>query len=158
MSQNPYQANVGQGGPTHRTPQGNVGAIKAPGIALLVVGILDVLHGLFSIVRSLLFPQQVAAADIADAPPEMAEFVNFMNESGPLVGIGFGVFEIILAGVMILGAIKFMQLKSYGLAMTATIIAMIPCTGVMDCCIVEVGIGIWALVILLQATTKPMFR
>jgi hypothetical protein len=51
-----------------------------------------------------------------------------------------------------------MQLKSYGLAMTATIIAMIPCTGVMDCCIVEVGIGIWALVILLQATTKPMFR
>ncbi len=158
MSQNPYQANVGQGGPTHRAPKGNTGAIKAPGIALLVVGILDVLHGIFSIVMNLVMPQQANAADLADAPPEMAEFLNFMNESGPMFNIGLGLLWIILSGLMILGAIKFMQLKSYGLAMTATIIAMIPCTGVMDCCIVEVGIGIWALVILLQATTKPMFR
>ena len=158
MSQNPYQANAGQGGPTHQAPRGNTGAIKAPGIALLVVGILDVLHGMFTIVSNILFPQQVAAAEIADAPPEAAKILNFMNESGPLVGIGFGALEIVLSGLMIFGAVKMMQRSSYGLAMAATVIAMIPCTGIMDCCLIEIGIGIWALVVLLQATTKPMFR
>jgi hypothetical protein len=58
--------------------------------------------------------------------------------------------------VVFMGASKMKNLQSYGFAMAATVIAMIPCIG--PCCILGLPIGIWALVILLKPEVKGAFQ
>jgi hypothetical protein len=48
------------------------------------------------------------------------------------------------------------KLESYGLAMAASIIAMIPC--VSPCCLLGLPIGIWALVVLMKPEVKSAFH
>ena len=56
-----------------------------------------------------------------------------------------GIIGILLSG-LILGGLKMKNLESYGLAMTVSIIAMIPCFS--PCCLLDLPIGIWAPVVL----------
>ena len=82
-----------------------------------------------------------------------------MIEYAQSFGKGFIVvaFIMLVLGVLIiLGGVKMKQLRSYGLAMTATILAMIPCTS--PCCVLGLPIGIWALVVLNNAEVKSAFR
>lgn len=159
MSQNPYQPNAAANQTGVRPP--NTGAIAAPGIALLVIGILNILHSIYSLAINILFPQMVQGqmqGDIADAPPAMQDFVVFMTENSSIINISVAGLYFILGLLVAFGGYKLFKLESWGMGMTAAIIAVIPCTGVMDCCLVEIGIGIWALVVLLQASTKAAFN
>ncbi len=62
-----------------------------------------------------------------------------------------------LIGIVIaLGAVKMKNLQSYGLAMTASILAMIPC--VSPCCLLGLPFGIWALVVLGRPEVKSAFH
>jgi hypothetical protein len=47
------------------------------------------------------------------------------------------------------------QLKNYGLAMTGSIIAMLPCS---VCCLLGLPFGIWSLVVLNNPEVKEAFR
>lgn len=158
---NPY-ANTGMGGGVKGPPSGQKsGAVSAPAIALIVVGVLDLLHGLFTSGVNLLNMINGAPPEI---PPNIrdnpdAQFmIDFMENYGHATNVGVSVFMLFLSALMLFGAIQFLQRKSYGLALAASIIAVIPCTGIMDCCIVEIGLGIWALVVILQAKTKAEFN
>ena len=71
------------------------------------------------------------------------------------IGIAVGILGILFDLVILFGAIKMRQLQNYGLAMTAAILAMLPC-GL--CCIIGLPFGIWALVILLDANVKAAFQ
>ncbi len=51
---------------------------------------------------------------------------------------------------------KMKKLESYGLAMAASIIAMIPCLS--PCCLIGLPIGIWALVVLSKPEVKSAFH
>jgi hypothetical protein len=48
------------------------------------------------------------------------------------------------------------RLQMYGLAMTSSILAMIPCLS--PCCLLGLPFGIWALVILNQDHVKQSFE
>jgi hypothetical protein len=52
--------------------------------------------------------------------------------------------------------VKMKRLESYGLAMTAAIIVMVPY--VSPCCILGLPFGIWALVVLCDSSVKAAFR
>ena len=69
-----------------------------------------------------------------------------------LVGV---VINIPLCIVILIGASKMRSLSSYGWAMAAAIISAIPCT--TPCCLISIGIGIWALVVLNDASVKSSF-
>ena len=60
-----------------------------------------------------------------------------------------------VAGVTILGAWKMRKLELYGLAITASILAMLPCTLGF---IIGLPAGIWALMVLKQPDVKAAFR
>jgi phage FluMu protein Com len=68
--------------------------------------------------------------------------------SGP-IAIAVSIF-------LLIGAAKMRRLESYGLALATAIIAVVPCTA--PCCIVGMGFGIWALVVLCDANVKSAFR
>ena len=60
------------------------------------------------------------------------------------------------AAFILFGALKMKKLESYGLAMAASIIAMIPCFS--PCCLLGLPIGIWAVVVLSKPEVKSAFH
>ena len=62
-----------------------------------------------------------------------------------------------LNGLVLYGAIQMKSLKSYGLSMTAAILAMIPCVTSI-CCVLGIPFGIWAIVALNDPRVKSSFR
>jgi hypothetical protein len=70
--------------------------------------------------------------------------------------VAMGLFNLLPATVVLVGAIKMKNLENYGLAMTAAIMALIPC--VSPCCVLGLPFGIWALVVLSEDRVKAAFR
>ena len=66
------------------------------------------------------------------------------------------IIGLVVGALILFGAIKMKNLESYGLAMTASIIAMIPC--VSPCCLLGLPLGIWAVVVLNNPEVKSAFR
>jgi len=62
---------------------------------------------------------------------------------------------VVQAGVILWGASCMKRMENYGAAMTASIVALIPCSG---CCILLVPFGIWSLVVLNKPEVKDSFR
>ena len=58
--------------------------------------------------------------------------------------------------VILLGGVQMLRLKSRGLSMTASIMAMIPCFA-SACCVIGIPVGIWALVVLGSPDVKAAF-
>ena len=70
-----------------------------------------------------------------------------------------GVLALIAAPLTILAGLRMRSLQSYGLCMTGSILAAIPCISPSACpCIFGIGLGIWALVVLLNADVKASFQ
>ncbi len=66
-----------------------------------------------------------------------------------------GIFIALYNAVITYGAVKMKNLKSFGLAMTASILALIPCG---SCWLLGIPFGIWALVVLSRPDVKSAFR
>lgn len=152
--------------------------VKGPAAGLIVAGVLNLLPAVLVLVGFVvsLFAWQAQRSEgdsgrvsLALAQPNAVILgqarPRFTPE--PLVGMlapAPGPTELIIialtmglflpAGiVMLIGGIKMRRLKSYGLAMTASILAVIP--GVS--CIVGLPFGIWSLVVLLRPEVKAAF-
>jgi len=126
---------------------------NAPGIALIVTGALNVLFGLARAAMSLLFSGAGALGGASGPNPQMERMM--MGVFGTL-GVVLGLVGALCGALHILGGIKMRKLESYGLCMTASILAMIPCTS--PCCLIGLPIGIWAIVVLSKAEVKSQFH
>ena len=124
-----------------------VAAVKGPAIGLIVVAILAMLLVVVSLIINLtgaaLFPMPSSGQS-----PELAKFAQ---GAGGIIGAILG---LALYGVIVFGAIKMMKLENYGLAMTASILALLPCS---LCCLAGLPVGIWALVVLNKPEVKSQF-
>ena len=89
--------------------------------------------------------------------------VNAQEANPVATQIGFWIGLAIVPGtcfllnaLVIIGAIQMKKMKTYAMAMTAAIIAVIPC--VSPLCLLGLPFGIWALVVLNNANVKTAFR
>jgi hypothetical protein len=123
--------------------------VKGPAIGLLVVAILGVIFAIISLIKNALMGGSIPANSKVQIPA----WVTML--SGP-IGVVLSVIGILMCGVILLGALKMKRLESYGLAMAASIIAMIPCLS--PCCLIGLPIGIWALVVLSKPEVKSAFH
>ena len=80
---------------------------------------------------------------------------RFSQIASGVFGLSIAILCIIFGVVILLGAIKMKNLESRGFALTAAILAVIPC---MTCCCLGLPIGIWALVVLNQPEVKSAFH
>lgn len=71
-------------------------------------------------------------------------------------GIGSSFVGILVAIFIIYAAIKMKELNQWGMAMAASILAMIPC--ISPCCILGLPIGIWCIVVLTKPEVKAAFH
>jgi len=131
--------------------------VKAPAIGLIVCGAIDAAYGLLNLVANLM--GGTANAEIpADAPPFVRQVIEQMNNNGPVMGAIISLVMIAVGGLIVFGGIQMLKQRTYGLAMAASILTMLPCITCLGCCGVGEGIGIWALIVLMRDDVKRSFR
>lgn len=123
--------------------------VSGPATGLMVVGILYLTLSSLGLVLNLMGVSLMASGQGPKGPEES----NMMAQAaggvvGAIIGLVFG-------GLILFGSLKMKSLESYGLAMTASIMAMLPCH---LCCLVGLPIGIWSLVVLNKPEVKSSFR
>jgi hypothetical protein len=121
-------------------------AVSGPATFLMVVGIIGIVVQILSLVLNLLGTGLSFAGGGGDRG--MA-----MMQGG--IGIVFNIIAMAIGGLIVFGSMKMKNLQSYGLAMTAAIIAMVPC--ISPCCLLGLPAGIWALVVLMKPEVKAAF-
>jgi hypothetical protein len=121
--------------------------VSGPATGLMIVGILEIIGHVLGLIFNLVGVSFLAANQGANQP-----WANMMSGT---MGVVTAIFGIILAGVVLFGAIQMKKLENYGLAMAASIIAMLPCSA---CCLAGFPIGIWCLVVLSKPEVKSAFH
>jgi hypothetical protein len=145
---------------TPHAPEGQQAAldkVKVPAIGLIVaasISLLEAIWSLFQINATAEKLQQVEQQ--FQDNPQAAQMIRQMAHlfSGPF-GIANYIFQIVIAVLILLGAIKMLKLKSYEFSYAAAILSVLPC--INPCCgwILGLIFGIWAMVIL--GKLKPHF-
>ncbi len=127
-------------------------AVSIPAILLMVMSALTFLYSLFSLVR----PVDQAQMDQLLSNPQLEQFrgtLEFMTSGGGRMA--FSLPFLALNALVFFGALKMKNLQSYGLAMTAAIISVIPCCG--PCYCLGIPVGIWALITLRKPEVRASF-
>ena len=122
--------------------------VNGPAIGLIVLAILGFLLQVAGLVMNLL-----GASFVPQGQMEQPAWTQMMHGAGAVVGAIIGIAMSIL---ILFGGLKMKKLESYGLAMTCSIVAMIPC--ISPCCLIGLPIGIWAVVVLSKPEVKSAFQ
>jgi hypothetical protein len=129
--------------------------VSVPAILLMVAGGLGVAYALLSIVTNLVgggaqqeqLNQMLSDPNIPEGAKSVVAAMTKFGILGPII--------VLLAnGFVFFGALKMKSLESYGLAMAASIIAIIPCC---PCGCIGIPIGIWSLIVLNKPEVKSSF-
>jgi|SRR6266404_5617305 len=129
--------------------------VSGPATGLLVTGIIGIVVQVLNLGLVLAgFGFGAAQLNQPGAPgaPDAAYMAMFQGVGAIVAAIIGSVIGI----VIILGANKMKHLQSYGLCMTSSILAMIPC--ISPCCLLGLPIGIWSVVVLSNEEVKRAFR
>lgn len=123
--------------------------VAGPAIGLIVVASVALALVLLNLVLTVSGANTFQMEKFGGQAPEI---VKFMQGPGAIIGVVIG---LVIYGLVLFGAIKMKKLESYGLAMTASILALLPCSA---CCLVGLPFGIWALVVLSKPEVKSAFH
>jgi hypothetical protein len=136
---------------TDRAPAAD--RVKGPAIALIVTASLGIAYYLFSGVFALIMGDAMVERSLpSNIPPELQSVIQSLQ--GPMIGFIY-VAIAALNALVLFGAISLLRLRSYGLALTACILAMLPC---QCCCVLGLPFGIWGLVVMSKPEVKSAFR
>lgn len=125
------------------------GKVAAPAIVLIGVGGLGLALSLISLAFALFGPAP-------QIDPEAPEFVREFQRgaAGPLAALIQAAFVAVNA-VIVLGAIQMLRFESWGLAVAASILAIVNIGSC--CCVVSLPVGIWSLLILMRQDVGAAF-
>lgn len=124
------------------------GKLQGPAIGLIVTAGIGSVFQLLSLGLNVL-GTGIGALGAGDATGGM---VNLL--SGGL-GILINIVGLLVAGFIVYGALQMKNVSKYSLSVAAAVVAMIPCLS--PCCFIGLPVGIWALVVLLDAQVKQAF-
>jgi hypothetical protein len=141
--------------PTRQVP----GYVLAPAIALIAVGVLNLMFALNGFYRN------VTGANDNDprpdsferAPPAVQDIYVALEPHKKTINIGFSVLSLLSNVLMIAGGVQMARLRMYPLAMTGSVLAGIPCIGFLGCCGIGEGVAIWSIVVLMMADVRSRF-
>jgi hypothetical protein len=138
-------------------------AAFGPGVFLIVVAVANLLGGLGGIGMAIMFaaiPNEMFEKALEQQNPQQRKALEEQG-MGPqqlrniyIYGGGItGVVGLISGAIMLLGGIQMCRGRSYGLAVLASVLALL--TG---CCLLGQAAGIWALIVLVNPEVKAAFR
>jgi hypothetical protein len=131
-----------------------VDAVNMPAIGLIVTAILGFVAHMFSVVWTLFVGRMQSPPP--EMPPGMERMTTMVTGVTGAIGIVTAILGVIMSVLVLYGALRMKKLSGYNWAMTAAILALIPCIG--PCCLAGIPIGIWALVVLSKPEVKDAFH
>jgi hypothetical protein len=149
VSSGAYAAAPGLGGPERAREM-----VQGPAMALLITGILCVIFAIIGLVMNLMGAS--FRPPPGEIPPEMQPFFDMLNQMQGPMAIVSSLVGLAISGLIIYAAQKMRVLEGFALVVTATILAMVPCTS--PCCCIGIPVGIWVLVVLFKPEVKAAFR
>jgi len=138
--------------------------VNGPGIALIATALIGAFFQLLNLLSTLLAGSD--SGQLADVMVEMFEemgldsantdmIVQAMQQSTLMTVISV-TFGLIISGLIFYGGMKMRKLESWGIALAASILALVPC--ISPCCCIGIPIGIWALIVLMDDHVKEAFE
>lgn len=124
--------------------------VRGPAIFLVVLAILDLVTNLAMIPLVPMLPK------LQEMLPVPMKGLEFHDQLFVLFTLPSYLLGAALAVVRLIGSLKMLKLRSYGFAMTAAILTLIPCSAC--CCPLNLGAAIWALVVLSRPEVKSAFQ
>ena len=123
--------------------------VLAPAISLMVVGGLSVLLSIFGLIIHFMDTGQPGANQQGGGFRE-PEFMNSMAIVSAIT-----ITQVCLGVATIAGSFHLKNLTSYGYALTASIVAMLPCN---LCCVAGLPIGVWSLIAIHRSDVKSAWQ
>jgi hypothetical protein len=135
------------------------GKAKAPAITLIIINVIGVLFALLGIAIN---GYTLATGEVLGGGGYGGGYGGsygggFSNDlqTNAAVSVAQGVFGLFCGAFIIFGLVRMMQGRSWGLALAAVIMNMLPCTG--PCCCLGLFVGIWGLIVLFDSEVKASF-
>jgi hypothetical protein len=142
--------------------------VQMPAVFLIIVGALNLFGGGYCLLNGLValrMPVEEFQRQMARQNPQAIKQMEQMGWSpeGVLAAIAYGFIGVgavgaLLALLTILGGVRMMQLRSYGLVVFVSILTMLPGISTSACCCLGEGVGLWALIVLLNGEVRSAFR
>ncbi len=136
--------------------------VRVPAVIQIVLWSLAALSSVYSLVRATIgVDTERIMAVIRKASENNPDAAQMMQVTEQVIGIysayalPMAVVSAVLVLLGLIGSIRMLQMKTYGLAMVAAILTLIPCVG--PCCCLGLPIGIWSLVVLSNAHVRQQF-
>ena len=126
--------------------------VKGPAIALMVTAVVGLVLVALGLVINIL---TLCGIQMPMQQLNDPQFQKMINTLGGSLGIVQSIIGAIVGIIVLLGAAKMQKLQSYQFALTASIVAMLPC--ISPCCIFGLPAGIWAVVVLSRPEVKSQF-
>lgn len=134
------------------------GMVKVPALLMLIFALISAIASVTMGMMSLsgndvgqILMKSMGINPPQPPPEQLAMQQNFTRISG-IVNVVLGP---VWNGFVAFGAVRMMRLRSRGLALTASILSVIPCFSI--CCLITMPIGIWGLVVLCKPEVKSQF-
>jgi hypothetical protein len=129
----------------------NLQKLRGPATALILAGSLNGMIGLLALLGGLMRLSGIGGRE--SLPVEDAERIGYMTST--VVTYSMSLLSLLVAPVIVFGAVQMMKAKNYRAARIAAILVIIPFT---SCCfLVGIPMGIWALVTLGKPEVKAAF-
>ena len=126
--------------------------IRTPAIGVLVTGCLNGALAIFTLASGILRLTGLIGKE--SLPTDQAERIGYFV--GTIGSYCIALISLLLAPVIIYGAVQMMNGRKAGLSKIASVLAIIPLT---SCCfIVGAPFGIWALIVLAKPEVKELFQ
>ncbi len=160
---NPYRSN--QSFPSGQQPQGNPSQLTALAICLIVFAVINLMVTVSTpFVGPLMeeqmmefFTQMIPEEDRQDFLEEFEQGQqNPLGNLEPILTWGGMILGSILGLVQLIGAVSILNRSSYGWGLTGCIVSLVPLW--TCCCLFDLGIGIWGIILLSQPAYKNMFN
>ncbi|MBD3414308.1 MAG: hypothetical protein GF421_07760 [Candidatus Aminicenantes bacterium] len=128
--------------------------VSAPAIGLLITGIVGAVSSLGTLISLVIGISFLSIPSIySELPDDIPIDMEHLFQGTFAIGSSF--VGILVAALIIFASLKMKELEQWGLALMASILAMIPC--ISPCCIIGLPIGIWCLVVLTKPEIKNAF-
>lgn len=139
-------------------------AVEMPAILLIIYGGLSLLSHIGGLVTNSIgqamnseFFFQSSNLSTEGMPPWLIKFLQAAMQHPPRIALGEHLVGLVLAAVIIWGAIEMKRLGSRSVAMISAVLTLIPCLAGCCCCI-GIPLGFWALLLLNRPNIARYYR
>ncbi len=143
--------------------------VQAPAIALIVVGILNMLWvgwTFFNVGMMTLTPANQFHKQMLDLYQSFPQMQAEMSKRSPdelktqslFIGWAWVALGLLSTVLVLAGGIRMLSLKNYALGIAGAVSAALPCLTCGGCCLFGEIIGIWALIVLINPEVREAFH